>query len=165
MHAHRRMMMDAKSTRIGRLSALALGAALSAVDQAMAADTAALLPRNLSPWGMFLGADIVVKAVMIGLALASLATWTAWLAKTIELRRAGRAARRRIAELESGATLADIDRACADDRDAVARIIQSAAREVTLSGDIRSDGLKERVALRLERVEAAMSRRIARGTG
>lgn len=26
----------------------------------------ALLPRNLSPWGMFMGADIVVKAVMVG---------------------------------------------------------------------------------------------------
>ncbi|MGB6400811.1 MAG: tonB-system energizer ExbB, partial [Bradyrhizobium sp.] len=45
-----------------------------------------LLPRNLSPWGMFLNADIAVKAVMIGLAFASLATWTVWLAKTIELR-------------------------------------------------------------------------------
>ena len=45
-----------------------------------------LLPRNLSPWGMFLNADIVVKAVMVGLAFASLVTWTVWLAKTIELR-------------------------------------------------------------------------------
>ena len=34
------------------------------------------LPSNLSPWGMFLAADIVVKAVMIGLAFASLVTWT-----------------------------------------------------------------------------------------
>jgi hypothetical protein len=33
-------------------------------------------PRDLSPWGMFMQADIVVKAVMIGLALASLVTWT-----------------------------------------------------------------------------------------
>src|SRR4051812_26659607 len=98
------MMMDAKSNRIGRVSVLAAGVALLAVDQAMAADAVALLPRNLSPWGMFVGADIVVKAVMVGLALASLATWTAWLAKTIELRRASTAARRRIAELESGAT-------------------------------------------------------------
>jgi biopolymer transport protein TolQ len=34
-----------------------------------------------------------------------------------------------------------------------------------LSDGIVDDGLKERIALRLERVEAAMSRRIARGTG
>src|SRR5215471_17393655 len=61
-----------------------------------------LLPRNLSPWGMFLNADIVVKAVMIGLAFASLVTWTVWLAKTIELGSQKRTARRRLKLLESG---------------------------------------------------------------
>src|SRR5580704_692108 len=43
------------------------------------------LPRDLSPWGMFLSAVPTVKIVMVGLAFASLATWTVWLAKTIEL--------------------------------------------------------------------------------
>src|SRR6185437_1910615 len=43
------------------------------------------LPRDLSPWGMFLAADIVVKAVMIGLVFASVLTWTIWFAKAIEL--------------------------------------------------------------------------------
>src|SRR5258705_12579103 len=37
--------------------------------------TAATL-REFSPWSMFLSADIVVKSVMIGLAFASLMTWT-----------------------------------------------------------------------------------------
>ena len=41
----------------------------------------ATLPRDLSPWGMYLNADAVVKAVLIGLALASIVTWTVWLAK------------------------------------------------------------------------------------
>src|SRR5215471_20668299 len=45
----------------------------------------ATLPRDLSPWGMFTQADIIVKAVMIGLVIASVVTWTVWLAKTIEL--------------------------------------------------------------------------------
>src|SRR5262245_65285724 len=45
----------------------------------------ATLPRDLSPWGMYMQADIVVKAVMIGLAIASFVTWTVWLAKTLEL--------------------------------------------------------------------------------
>ena len=52
------------------------------------------LPRDLSPWGMFLSAVVPVKIVMVGLALASLATWTVWLAKTIELWNAKRQARR-----------------------------------------------------------------------
>jgi hypothetical protein len=38
------------------------------------AATDAVLPaRNLSPWGMFVNADVVVQAVMVGLAFASLA--------------------------------------------------------------------------------------------
>src|ERR1700732_356929 len=41
--------------------------------------------RELSPWSMFLSADILVKAVMIGLAFASLVTWTIFIAKIIEL--------------------------------------------------------------------------------
>src|SRR3989449_7322910 len=45
----------------------------------------ATLPRDLSPWGMFLNADPVVKAVLIGLVVASIVTWTVWLAKTIEI--------------------------------------------------------------------------------
>ena len=48
-------------------------------------DVGLKLPRDLSPWGMFMAADIVVKAVMIGLAFASVLTWTIWFAKAIEL--------------------------------------------------------------------------------
>jgi biopolymer transport protein ExbB len=123
-----------------------------------------LLPKNLSPWGMFLNADIVVKAVMIGLAFASLVTWTVWLAKTLELNGKQRLARRRIKLLERGGDLMDTAHACGRDRDAVAQLILSAAREADLSGGIVDDGFKERVALRLERVEAAMTRQMSRGT-
>lgn len=139
--------------------------ALACPTLAMAADSAILLPRNLSPWGMFLNADVVVQAVMVGLALASLVTWTVWLSKTLELRRAASRARERLAALESGASLADVERDCADHTDAVARLIQAAAAEAGLPGATWDVDFKERIALRLERVEAAMSRKIARGTG
>src|SRR5215469_8990181 len=66
-----------------------------APDVPVVPDVGALLPRDLSPWGMFLNADIIVKAVMVGLAFASLVTWTVWLAKTIELQAASRRARSR----------------------------------------------------------------------
>ncbi|MBR0840048.1 tonB-system energizer ExbB [Bradyrhizobium liaoningense] len=125
----------------------------------------ALLPRNLSPWGMFVSADIVVKTVMVGLAVASLVTWTVWLAKTIELRRKGALALRRTRALEGNMTLAQASARAGDAHDAVAQLIQSCAREAELSGGVLDDGLQERIALRLERVEAAMSRQIARGTG
>lgn len=124
-----------------------------------------LLPRNLSPWGMFVNADVVVKAVMIGLAFASLVTWTIWLAKTIELRLAAGSVRRRLRMLESGPQLSEAVRACDGARDAVAQLVLSTAREAELSDFIVDDGLKERVALRLERVEAAMTRQVSRGVG
>nr|WP_051443924.1 tonB-system energizer ExbB [Afipia sp. P52-10] len=124
------------------------------------------LPQNLSPWGMFMSADIIVKAVMIGLAFASLVTWTIWLAKTIELARETAKARKRVKMLESGPSLAEAARACSNSKDAVAQIIQSAEREAQLSGDdYHSDGFRERTELRIERVQHAMARRIARGTG
>jgi biopolymer transport protein ExbB len=157
--------MNAISWYFRKASALIALCAASLPDASFAATDTALLPRNLSPWGMFLNADIVVKAVMIGLALASLMTWTVWLAKIIELRRATAAAKRRLRQLESDTTLADVERGSKGGRDAVAQIIQSAAREAVLSDGVLDDGFKERIALRLERVEAAMSRRIARGTG
>jgi biopolymer transport protein ExbB len=132
---------------------------------ALAQEPNPLLPHNLSPWGMFLNADIVVKAVMIGLAFASFVTWTIWLAKTIELATADRSARRRLRMLESGVSLPDAVKACGTGRDAVAQLVLSAAREAELSDRIFDDNFKERVALRLERVEAAMARQISRGTG
>jgi biopolymer transport protein ExbB len=139
-------------------------AVATSMSPALAQSPNPLLPRNLSPWGMFLSADIVVKAVMIGLALASLLTWTVWLAKTIELGTAQRVARRRLKLLESG-NLDAAARACDNKRDAVAQLVLSAAREAELSGHIVDDDFKERVALRLERVEAAMARQVSRGAG
>ena len=135
------------------------------VQPAFAAGAEGLLPANLSPWGMFQNADMVVKTVMIGLACASLVTWTVWLAKTIELRRETSLANRRLEMLESDTSLRQVERDSADARDAVAQLIHNAVRETELSHGIFDDGFKERIALRLERVEGAMARRIARGTG
>lgn len=146
-----------------------LAGALAAVtlqsQTALAATTELALPRNLSPWGMFMGADIVVKIVMVGLAIASLVTWTVWLAKTLELASARRIANRRLKLLESDTTLAAVEQDSEGKTDAVAQLIHSAVRETKLSHGQFDDGFKERIALRLERVELAMSRRISRGTG
>ena len=55
---------------------------------------------------MFLDADQIVKAVMIGLVVASLATWTVWVAKSIELFGARAAVRRGLRVLAELTTLA-----------------------------------------------------------
>jgi biopolymer transport protein ExbB len=148
-----------------RLRHVILAIALTIAPAPAFAIDQALLPRNLSPWGMFVGADVIVKIVMVGLAIASLATWTVWLAKTIELRRKSALALQRTRALEGNMTLAEASARAGDASDAVAQLIQSCAREAELSGGVLDDGLQERIALRIERVEAAMSRQIARGTG
>src|SRR5438270_542818 len=62
---------------------------------------------ELSPWSMFLSADILVQAVMIGLAFASLLTWTIFIAKMVELSLARRRLRAAIARLSGAKSLAD----------------------------------------------------------
>lgn len=71
------------------------------------AQTIGSLPSDLSPWSMFLNADIVVKIVMIGLAFASVVTWTIWLAKGFELVWAKRRARAATHTLRHAKSLAD----------------------------------------------------------
>lgn len=123
-----------------------------------AAPAQAVLPKDLSVWGMFMAADWVVQAVMVGLVLASVLTWTVFVAKSLELAMAVRRQRRLLAALDSAASL---DKAPASD------LVAAAHAEQRLSADTVDDrdGLKERVASRLERLEAATGRRMLKGTG
>ena len=125
-----------------KVAALTVAVAVLSPGVAFAATDTALLPRNLSPWNMFVNADIVVQAVMVGLAFASLATWTIWLAKTVEIRRKTALAKRRLSLLEADTVLSAVEQASRGGNDAVAQIIQSAAREAGLSGGHFDDGLE-----------------------
>jgi biopolymer transport protein ExbB len=125
----------------------------------------AQLPQDLSPWGMFLNADVVVKAVMIGLAFASLVTWTVYVAKTLELTTARRAVLKGLRILTNAMTLAQAHEQLRESDSAPAQLIQAAAQEIRMSVNARGDGLKERIAWQLERMEMAASRKISRGTG
>ena len=144
--------------------ALATPLAALAQEGELPAVAAASLPRDLSPWGMFMAADVVVKAVMVGLVFASLVTWTVWLAKSLELVAAKRRLRKDMKAIGAARSLTAVaDRA--DSRSAVGAFVQAAVTELRLSADsIDNDGVKERVASRLERIEAAFARKIARGT-
>ncbi len=125
----------------------------------------AQLPRDLSPWGMFLNADLLVKAVIIGLAFASLVTWTVWLAKSLELRGARIEVRQGLRILTNAPTLAQAHEQLRNGTSPVAQLMQAAGQEIRLSASVRGDGLKERIAWQLERLEVAASRKISRGTG
>jgi biopolymer transport protein ExbB len=125
----------------------------------------ATLPQNLSPWGMFLNADPIVKAVMIGLAFASLVTWTVWIAKSLELRSARSSIRKAVGVLGRCVTLAQANAQLGDGDGPAAQLMQAAASEIRFSANLRADGLKERIAWQLERIEMAAGRKISRGTG
>jgi biopolymer transport protein ExbB len=137
----------------------------AALPAASAPDTMLRLPKDLSPWGMFMAADIVVKAVMVGLVFASVLTWTIWFAKAIELLAARRRLKKAIEALGAARTWSDV-RDLQGGNDAASALIGAADTELRQSADALSpDGVKERIASRLERLEAAAGRQMIRGTG
>ena len=123
------------------------------------------LPKDLSPWGMFRSADIVVKLVMAGLAFASFLTATLAIAKALELVTANHALALGLIDLEKATSLEDADRQLPPNS-AAADAVAAALSELRASSDtINSDGIKERVASRLQRLEARAARAMLRGTG
>ena len=127
------------------------------------------LPQDLSPWGMFMSADWVVKAVMIGLALASLVTWTVCLAKAIEVACARARAKRAFHVIASSESLGEAHRALANRGGPAVFMVRSSDEELRRSAPVLdhagNGGVKERVVSRLARIEAQAGRRLARGTG
>ncbi|MDQ8700010.1 tonB-system energizer ExbB, partial [Hyphomicrobium sp. LHD-15] len=124
------------------------------------------LPHDLSPWNMFMSADIVVKAVMIGLAFASVVTWTVWLAKSLELTWAKRRLTRGFSDINASSSLAEAAQRLGDKKGVVSGLIDMAIIELRLSADVPDKaGIKERVGSRLDGLVAAAGRDMNRGTG
>ena len=122
--------------------------------------------RELSPWSMFLSADILVKAVMIGLAFASLVTWTIFLAKMIELSLAQRKLRSALGKISDARSLAEAQFALGAKGSVLSALLSAAMREARLSAGISSDsGIKERAASSFAEIVRAEARRIRLGMG
>jgi biopolymer transport protein ExbB len=125
-----------------------------------------IVPRELSPWSMFMSADVVVKGVMIGLAFASLITWTIFIAKMVELsvvQQKVRSALRKIAEARS---LAEAQFALGSKEGVLPSLLAACMREARLSAGISSDaGIKERAASSCAEIVRAEARRVRLGMG
>jgi biopolymer transport protein ExbB len=116
-------------------------------------------PRDLSPWSMFVAADIVVKVVMISLAFASLVTWTIFFAKTLQLSRAQARLRGALARVAEARTLTEAQKALTGRPTALTALARAALHEVRLSGEGASDaGIKERSASRFTEIARAEAR-------
>jgi biopolymer transport protein ExbB len=115
---------------------------------------------------MFWTADIVVQAVIVGLAFASVVTWTVWLAKSIELYLARRRLARGLVAIGNERSLSDAFARAGYNKGLLPTLIREALVELRLSSDIADKaGIKERIASRLARVEVAAGRDMNRGTG
>ena len=113
-----------------------------------------LMQADLSVWGMYHHADIVVKVVMIGLILASVVTWAIFFGKGAEILASKRRLKReqqQLAEARSLDQASDIASAF-EAKSLTTQLINEAQNELELSaGAEDNEGIKERTGFRLER--------------
>jgi biopolymer transport protein ExbB len=122
--------------------------------------------RELSPWSMFKSADIIVQAVMVGLAFASLVTWTIFIAKMIELSVIRGKLRAALAKIGEARSLAEAQFALGAKGSVLSSLLAAAMREARLSAGISSDsGIKERAASSFAEIVRAEARRVRLGMG
>jgi biopolymer transport protein ExbB len=148
------------------VAAAAPGLSAPSAEAVTALKPVAPTARELSPWSMFQSADILVKAVMIGLAFASLLTWTIFIAKMIELSRARRGLRAALGKIRDARSLAEAQFALGARGSVLSALLAAAMREARLSAGISSDaGIKERAASSFAEIARAEARRIRFGMG
>lgn len=127
-----------------------------------------LMQTDLSVWGMYQHADIVVKCVMIGLILASVVTWAIFFSKSVEFFTQKRRLKReqlQLADVRSLDQASDIA-AGFSAKSLSAQLINEAQNELELSqGSEDNEGIKERTGFRLERRVATAGRYMGRGNG
>ncbi|ECH9125184.1 tol-pal system-associated acyl-CoA thioesterase [Salmonella enterica subsp. enterica serovar Brunei] len=127
-----------------------------------------LMQTDLSVWGIYQHADIVVKCVMIGLILASVVTWAIFFSKSVEFFTQKRRLKREQLQLADARSLDQASDIAAgfSAKSLSAQLINEAQNELELSqGSEDNEGIKERTGFRLERRVAVVGRYMGRGNG
>ena len=126
-----------------------------------------LLPKDLSLGAMFQNADIVVQVVLVGLIVASIATWTILLAKGLGFLNAQRSLRLALGAAEAEHTLGGLRMRLQGNTTGAVQLamVAAATKEMQLSADCNTGGVKERIGSRLHRLEVSAGRQMGRGTG
>ncbi|MGE0768415.1 MAG: tonB-system energizer ExbB [Hyphomicrobiaceae bacterium] len=120
------------------------------------------LPGELSPWGMFLAADIVVKTVMIGLAVASFLVWTIWIAKSVQLMIGRRRFGGDLRAITARPSIASAYDALPSRKSLALAMLDVAEAEKRASGGLKSNSL-DRIKSRLAEIELGVGREIRGG--
>jgi len=128
--------------------------------------TVATGEHDLSPWKMFMGADIIVQAVMTGLALASVVTWTVGIFKFMELSWSTNRLKKALRKIGEAHSLSEAQLALGDKGTVLSRFLAAAMREGRMSAGISSDeGIKERAASSFSEIVRAEGRKVRAGMG
>jgi biopolymer transport protein TolQ len=121
-----------------------------------------LTPESFSLFAVFLRADWVVKAVMVGLILASLWSWTVIIDKLFRLSALNRQADAFEDQVASGRSLEQIAADAGEaPRQALPRLLQAALRDWR-EGKAKAQLGETQIALLLQRIDRAMDSIIAR---
>jgi biopolymer transport protein ExbB len=124
----------------------------------------AAVPREFSPWTMFLSANAVVKAVMLGLVFASLVTWTIFIAKTIQLSRAQAIIKNALARIADARSLNEAQVALGPKPNVLTTLLTAAVQEIRLSADSGvEESIKERAASRFSEIARLEARAVRYG--
>jgi biopolymer transport protein TolQ len=133
---------------------------------------ATITPESFDAIHLFMQADWVVRLVMLGLAFASLWSWTIILDKLFRLGRLNREADRFEAAVASGRSLEDVAAEAGEHpRHALPRMLQGAlkewrdARQKGLSGESQIAFLIQRIDRHLDATIARESARVENGLG
>jgi biopolymer transport protein ExbB len=120
--------------------------------------------REVSPWSMFLSADVLIKAVMISLMFASVVTWTIFLAKWARLKLAQWQLSAALARIAAARTLSEAQVATGGKRNVITSLLAAAVQEIRLSaGSAVESGIKERAASRFSEIVRAETRAARQG--
>jgi len=124
-------------------------------------DAGQVTPESFSFIALFLRADWVVKAVLTGLLLASLWSWTVILDKTFRFRGLNREADRFEDQVSSGRSLEEIAQEAGDSRHPLPRLLNAALREWK---DAKGKGAmgEGQAAMLIQRIDRVLDSLIAR---
>jgi biopolymer transport protein ExbB len=114
---------------------------------------------------MFVAADPLVKAVILSLILASLITWTVFLAKSVQLALAERRLRERLRRISVAATLTDAQLTTGVGKNVLSTLISAVVDEVRVSARTQAGGVQARAASRLADVVRSEGRAARTGMG
>jgi biopolymer transport protein ExbB len=153
-------------------TAPAASSAASSAD-ATAAAPAAAGPQKLTPVTMFFNATMVVKVVIVGLALASLFSWTLLVTKLLEFGSLNRESDKFLEAFRTAKSIPDINRIATSEEfegNPMADMAAAAASEVEISRQggldvtgVHRDSTINRANSAVSAVQASLSRRLSNG--